>query len=412
MPAPRAVPLAWCNLTHDRVRFALFATGIAFAVVLMGVQMGIRNALIDGNCRIIDRMTVDLVLVHPYRASLIYREGVSRRTLDRTLGVPGVEGTYPFYIDYTITELASTADPKKESRNPSRTVRAVGYDPDAKLLDLAVGDDLLRRLYTPGTALFDVKAKPSHLHPGESVYGPVPPEPGVAWPVHTEFNGRSLTLVGGFELGTDFAADGTLVMDDDTFVRYVRQPIYPFSPDATADLGLIRVVPGADPVEVRDRLRTVLGATGRDRDVDVLTKAEFRDREAHFWLTMTPIGFVFAAGMALGFVVGTVICYQILASDVADHLGEYATLRAIGYSNRYLSGVVLQEAAILAVAGFVPGMLVTAAAYAVLGAVTGLPIYLTPSRAGWIFVATVVMCVASGLLALRKAQTVDPANVF
>jgi putative ABC transport system permease protein len=116
--------------------------------------------------------------------------------------------------------------------------------------------------------------------------------------------------------------------------------------------------------------------------------------------------------MVLGFVVGMVICYQILAGDVADHAAEYATLKAIGYPNRYLSGVVLQEALILAAAGFVPGMAVTFGIYLLLAELTGLPLRLTPGRFGLVLGLTVVMCVASGLLALRKVQTVDPAEVF
>ncbi len=412
MPAARPVPLAWRNLTHDRVRFALFALGIAFAVVLMAAQMGIRNALVDSNCRVIDVLAADVVVVHPHRAALFYREGVSRRRLDQASAVEGVAGVHPLYVDYQMTELTHPGDPRAGTRKPSRSVRVIGLDPGAGLLrvpELAPGSPGVAAIRTPGTALFDRLAKPDGA---DTVYGPVPVnEPG-RWDVPTELNGRRLTLVGGFDLGTDFAADGTLVMNEETFLNLVRAPIHPFSPAATADLGLVRVSNGADPIAVRDRLRLTLAAAGPDRDVDVLTLAEFRAREATFWLTMTPIGFAFNAGIALGFVVGLVICYQILASDVSDHLGEYATLRAIGYPNRFLTGVVLQEAVILAAAGFVPGMLVTAGVFAVLGAATGLPVELTPARVGWVFVATVAMCVGSGLLALRKAQTVDPANVF
>ena len=142
------------------------------------------------------------------------------------------------------------------------------------------------------------------------------------------------------------------------------------------------------------------------------TISEFRDREARYWLRVTPIGYAFGVGLILGFVVGFVICSQILSGDVADHLGEYATLRAIGYPGRYLSEVVITESLILALAGYLPGILITAGAYAALEGTTGLPLNLTVSRAGWLLFATVVMCIGSGLLALRKAQTVDPANVF
>ena len=144
----------------------------------------------------------------------------------------------------------------------------------------------------------------------------------------------------------------------------------------------------------------------------VLTKAEGVARERNFWWTSTPIGFAFGAGVVLGFVVGIVICYQILSSDVADHLAEYATLKAIGYPNRYLSLIVLQESFILAVAGFLPGMVVTYGAYAYLTAISSMPLTLTFGRAGLVLALTLLMCMASGLFALSKVKKVDPADVF
>jgi putative ABC transport system permease protein len=146
--------------------------------------------------------------------------------------------------------------------------------------------------------------------------------------------------------------------------------------------------------------------------VDVLTRPQIVAREKWFWWTNTPIGFAFGAGVVLGFVVGMVICYQILSSDIADHVAEYATLKAIGYPNRYLSLVVLQEALILAAAGYVPGVLVTLGTYAVLTDVTGMAMELSPGRAGLILALTVVMCAASAWLAVGKAKRVDPADVF
>jgi putative ABC transport system permease protein len=135
-------------------------------------------------------------------------------------------------------------------------------------------------------------------------------------------------------------------------------------------------------------------------------------RERQYWLDSTPIGYVFGFGMLLGFVVGMVICYQILSSDVADHVAEYATLKAIGYSNGYLSRLVLQQALLLAVAGYLPGLLVSLGLYRLMELTTDLPMRLTPGRAAWIFFLTVAMCAGSGLLALNKVKRVDPAEVF
>ena len=156
-------------------------------------------------------------------------------------------------------------------------------------------------------------------------------------------------------------------------------------------------------------LQTLYASGG---DVDVLTRDDIIAREKWFWWTNTPIGFAFGAGVLLGFVVGMVICYQILATDVADHLPEYATLKAIGYPNRYLSLVVLQEALILAAMGFAIGMPVTLGLYRLLTSITGLSMLMTPARAGLIVLLTFAMCAGSGLLAVRKVKKVDPADVF
>lgn len=405
MQQVRPVPLAWKNLTHDRVRFALFASGIGFAVVLMGVQLGIMNAMLDSNTVLLTTLDADIVLVNPTRPGLLFRQTFSRRRLDQAVGVPGVASAHAFYIDYELGRLRNTAA-NPAHRGPTRRLRVIGVDPAAHLLDLPNLDPgSWDRLMTPGTALYDRKSRPAPdpRVPGETVFGKL--ENGRK----TELSGREITLVGGFELGFDFGTDGTLVISDRTFSRDLRQPYYPLSPLAEVDLGLIRVKPGADVAAVQTRLRNEIG---REGDVDVLTKTETITRERSFWWTSTPIGFAFGAGVVLGFVVGVVICYQILSSDVADHFAEYATLKAIGYPNRYLSLVVLQEAMILAAAGFIPGMAVIYGAYRYLTAISAMPLHLTPTRIGLVLALTVVMCVASALFAVGKVKKVDPADVF
>jgi putative ABC transport system permease protein len=391
------------------VRFALFAAGIGFAVVLMGVQLGIMNAMLDSNTVLLARLDADLVLVNPTRKSLLFREGVNRRRAEQARDAAGVAGVEPVYVDYHLGMLRHTAA-EAGGRTQSRRVRVVGVDPDAGVLRFpGVPAADWEKLRVPGTALYDRKSRPHpdpRKHPGESVFGKL--EDGV----RTELSGRDLTLVGGgFDLGFDFGADGTLVVSDRTFAGWVRGPYTApgVDPLAEVDLVAVRLAPGADPEAARAELRAKFAADG---DVDVLTRAEVIGREKWFWWTNTPIGFAFGAGVLLGFVVGTVICYQILTGDVADHAAEYATLKAIGYPNRYLSLVVLQEALILAAAGFVPGVLVTLGAYAVLSGVTGLPLVLTPARAGLVLALTLAMCVASAWLAVGKVKKVDPADVF
>lgn len=399
------VPLAWRNLSHDPVRFALFASGIAFAVVLMGVQLGIMNAMLDSNTAILRAMRCDLILVNPNRSSLMFRAGVSRREGEHAREVPGVRDVVPVYLEYQTAKLRHTAsDPTRRGAN--RRLRVIGIDPASGLFDLpGVTPEQWAELNTPGAALYDRMSRrhpDQRNYPGETVFGKFAPG------VRTELAGREITLVGGFDMGFDFGTDGSLIVSDRTFGKWVREPTDPFNSLAEIDLGAVRLQPGADPKAVQ----AALWAKYPQGNVLVLTRDEMVWREKMFWWANTPIGFAFGAGVVLGFVVGMVICYQILASEVADHLPEYATLKAVGYTNRYLSWVVLQESLILAAAGFVPGMAVTYGTYVVLSDLTGLPMLLTPGRFALILVLTVVMCAASGLLAVRNVKKVDPADVF
>jgi putative ABC transport system permease protein len=174
-----------------------------------------------------------------------------------------------------------------------------------------------------------------------------------------------------------------------------------------ASLGLVQLASGADLIEVQEKIRR-----GLPNDVNVMTKAEFKQMEADYWAFSTPIGYVLTFGVTMGFVVGVIIVYQILFSDVQDHLKEYATLKAMGYSNGYLGRVVMQEAIILAFLGFIPGMLLTIQLFKQAGAATNLPLIMTLDIAGGVLGLTILMCIASGMIAVRKLKSADPAEVF
>src|SRR5688500_15838003 len=185
MPPP--VPLAWRNLAHDKVRFALFASGIGFAVVLMGVQYGIMNAMLDSNTVLIQRLKCELVLVNPNKASLLFRESISLRRIEQAKGVAGVRAVVPVYLEYQTAALRHTAT-DSGARTHTRRIRVIGVDPAADILDLPeVSAKELDALKTPGTALYDRKSRPhpdQANHPGESVFGKL--EPGA----RTELAGR------------------------------------------------------------------------------------------------------------------------------------------------------------------------------------------------------------------------------
>jgi putative ABC transport system permease protein len=176
---------------------------------------------------------------------------------------------------------------------------------------------------------------------------------------------------------------------------------------SNTDLVAIRLAPGADVAAAQARLREIL-----PRDVVVLTQAELVAWERRYWEEATPIGFIFGFGSVMGLIVGMVIVYQILFSDIANHLREYATLKAIGYSNGHLARVVLGAALLLAVLGFIPGALLSAYLYQVVGEATFLPLAMDLERLLGVFGMIFTMCAAAGLLAMRKLRDANPADMF
>ena len=211
-----------------------------------------------------------------------------------------------------------------------------------------------------------------------------------------------MEVVGLIEIGPSFGADGNVVLSEVNFRRVVKERLV-----AAVDLVAIRLRAGTDLRTAQARLREVLPA-----DVAVLKGPDLVKHEREYWENATPIGFIFAFGSLMGLIVGMVIVYQILFSDIASHLKEYATLKAMGYSNFYLGRAVLSSALTLAALGFVPGFALSAVLYDMVGKGTFLPLGMTLPRALTVFAAIFTMCSLAGLLAMRKLRDANPADMF
>ena len=398
---PKHVPLAWKNITHNRRRLALALAGVGFAVLLMCMQIGFRNALFDSTVELLEKLNADLIVT----SKMLYALGVSdqfaRRRLDQIAACPGVEAAWPLYIetrravlDVPVRDLAGNPLPidVKEPPQPGvgHLIRVLAIEPDDPVFGLPEAER--RKLLTVGNVLFDEKSKPEYGH--------------IEQGTKTDLAGRTVTVVGFFALGTDFANDGNLLTSAQTLDKIFYAPLRT-SGLGRVDVGVIKLVDPDQAEQVKAQLIERL-----PDDVDVFTKEEMIDREKSFWQNSTPIGFVFLLGTLMGFAVGTIICYQILYSDIDDHMREFATLKAMGYPNRYFFGVVLQEALFLGGLGFLPGIAVSWLCYWWLARLTGLLLDLTPARAAFILLLTLAMCATSGALAVRKIFTVDPAELF
>ena len=384
-------PLALLNLIHDRKKFLTSMAGVAFAVLLMFLFTGFKNALYDSQTQLLEKLNGEIVIINRLKENMFVPRAFARRRLYQAQAFDGVDGAYALYL--------SDARWKNPDTRKSRPVRVIAYNPSEPVL--AIPEVLAREqdLKLPNTAMIDSRSR--------AELGPL--ETGVI----TELADREIRIVGTFSLGTDFASgNGNLIMSDQNFLRFFanRGPEEEERSFATVDIGLLRVAPSANI----DALVQAL-SEGLPKDVLVLPMdgpTGFIARERTYWEVNTTIGFIFSLLTTMGFVVGIILVYQILYTDVADHWSEYATLKAIGYNNAYLFGVVIQEAIILSVLGFIPGLLISALFYNLGAGVTGLLFKMTLERIANIYILTLVMCLISGAVAVRKVQHTDPAEVF
>lgn len=379
-------PLGWLQLSHDKGRMAVAIAGIAFADVLMFMQLGFQNALYSSNTRLHQTLQTDLVLMNPQGRNLLNLSSIPRRRLYQAMNVPGVKSADPLYV-----KLANWKVP--ETRRET-SIMVLGFNPDRPAFTLPEVNQKLNSIKLPDTVLFDRASRGDYQAAIAQI------SQGKA--VKTEIDRRTITIEGLFTIGASFAADGALITSDQNYLR-----LFPKQDAASVNAGLIELQPGADLVEVQQVLKAHLPS-----DVKVLTKQEFIEFEKNYWAKNTAIGFVFNLGVAMGFVVGVIIVYQVLSTDVSDHMGEYATFKAMGYRNVYLLGIVFEEALILSVLGFLPGVGVSIGLYHLTRNATNLPLYMTILRALAVLILNMVMCSISGAIATRKLQAADPADMF
>ena len=378
-------PLAWKSFTHDKMKFASSVGGVAFAVVLMFVEMGFLNGLFDSHTRVVELLDADLLMVNVDKLAVIPKLSFARRDLWEARAVQGVASVAAVRLD----EMRSMfKDLGGHHDYPMLVYGCDAADPPFRLPGLK---EAAARLTELDSVLLDGLSK--------DLYGDLSPGHDV------EIAGRRLHVVGNFALGPDFRADGNAIVSERTFLDMYAGPR-----GAEAELiefGLIRLAPGADRDAVQRAIRAHVSPA-----VSVLRPEEFSSRVRYFWGQSKPVGFVFGLGLAVGFLIGLTICYQILYVDICDHLPQYATLKAIGYDNAYLLSVVLKQALYLAVMGFIAGLGVSRAVYATVEFYTKVPMFFTPLRVGGVGVLTLVMCLVSGLIAIGKALDADPAEVF
>lgn len=393
-------PLVALNLLHQPVRTSVAILGVAFAILLVFMQLGFYGTAELSATTVYDALDFDLLFRSRDYLCLTSARTFPRHRLQEALGLADVASAAPVYIDWQLWR-----DPQgtkyygdTKDRNYRRAILVLAFNLKDSIFNPAPlhGEtptpEAVRKLSAPNTVLVDTYTR---RYFGKHNIG-----------TQTELNGVAITVAGLFTIGPGLGADGLVLTSDRTYARLAGS--------AALDrptLGLIKLKSGAgDPAAVKEQLQNYLySARG---EVEILTRAEVEQKERDYWLKRTPVGVIFKMGVVVACMVGLVFVYQVIATDITDHRAEYATLKAMGYSSLYLSGVVLSQAVTFAVLGYVPGLLVAQLLYWLGRRYEQILLFPTWERAAGVLLLSIAMCSLSGLLAIHKVKAADPADLF
>jgi len=380
----RPVPFSIQLVSHKKTRTAVAAAGIGFAILVMFVQLGFYGAVLNTALAVSGRFDADIVLISPRFAYLGATGTIPASRLYQAQTQPEVIGTTPVYFRY-----ANWRDPVNGA---NCRLFAIGFpiaaDTDTSPLILPGVTEQLEALKPTSTVLLDRMTRDK--------CGPRDPDGKV------EVRNQSAQVVGDFKLGVGFLAAGAMLMSDDTFSRFFAN-----HPLNSPHLGLVRLAPGSDVDQVAEALKQTL-----PKDVRVITQSELNDLQTQHWVENTAVGDIFGMGTLAGFLVGLVVLFQILSTDIRNHLPLYATLRAMGYSQKQLIRYIIEQAWIYALLGFGPALFLSLVAFPLIQGITDLPIYMTPSLVLGILALSLIMCSLSALISARRLQRADPAELF
>lgn len=380
------LPIGWLQLIHNRMRLLAAIAGVAFANILIFMQLGFLGALTESTVIPYQLMNADILIYSPETNTLADAGTIPRQRMFQAQSITGVISTTSVYI--------GTLQWDREDGG-SNSLRVFGIDPDADALSISAIKEFSNRLRLEDIGLIDEGTRSVPKEIFASIKS--------GKPVSFEVGGRTLTLEGSFFAGAGFDSDGHLVISDQTFLR-----LFSHRSAGAPNYIFVKTVPSIHPSILVENIRAVLPA----QDSVVRTLAQAAKRDGDYQLTQKPVGIIFGFGVILGIFVGIIIVYQVLSTDVADHLSEYATFKAIGYKQNFFLSIFFEEAIILALLGFVPGIILSLGLYKAAAVATGLPIIMTFSRSIFVLLGVIIMCTLSGAIATRRLAGADPADLF
>lgn len=377
------VPVAFLQLKKHPRRLAIAIAGIAMSAMGILCQMGFEDSLFRSATRLFQEFDAELVVISPQYQFMVLPEQFSERRLYQAMAVAGVRS-------FSSVRLG-VAPFKNPVTHISRNVYVVGISRDASVFANPEWAREARTLQDPDEVLFDSRSRPE--------FGPIG-RLFAAAPVRTEIANQRVRIAGLFEMGASFSADGTVITTDEGFAR-----LFPQRGARLVDIGLIHLLPGAAVPEVLAKLRSAL-----PNDVVVMSHEELNEREQKYWRSTTPAGFIFKTVLIVSLIVGCVSVYQILSSDVAENLRQYATLKAIGYPDSYFLQLTFEKAWLLTSLAYPVGFLLALSIYLCATHLTLVPLVMTTTRATGVY--ALVPAAGAGVLAMDRLRRCDLSELL
>ncbi|MEM7726443.1 MAG: ABC transporter permease DevC [Cyanobacteria bacterium P01_A01_bin.45] len=388
------IPVAWLQLIRNKARTLVAISGIAFLVILMFMQLGFQDALYSSATQVHHNLRGDLFLVSSQYKSLTASQSFFRNRLYQALGFEGVETVCPMYLGF--------AKFKNPQTGQKYSIYVIGFEPGKPVMDIPEVKQNIDKIKIPDVVLFDRNSRPEFGKVAQRFEEDKTEQIIEIFPFDS-LKGYRVRVGGLFSLGPSFGVDGNLIVSDSTFFR-----IFPTGRSAEMiDVGVIDLKEGANSQKILEGLRANL-----PNDINIFTKEGFITYEKEYWATRTPIGFILSLMLTMASVVGIVIVYQILYSNISTQITAYATLKAIGYENKYLLMVVFQQAFILAILGYIPGAAISVGLYDFAMESTKLPIMMSFHNSVIVLISIILMCITSGVLTIGQLRSTDPADIF
>jgi putative ABC transport system permease protein len=389
-------PIAWLQLKYQRTQTISGIIGIICITSILFLQVGLRNSFLEGVLQIPFNLNADILLVNSVSSSILQPVSFSSRHLYQSLADEHVAAVMPFYI---------TGTKWKDAQHRLHRIRVniIGIPTNNLALNLKGVAEHLNQIQPNESALFDRISRHEFKPIIEEFIARNHAIVEIQTASAKEF--ERLNVTGLFELGVNNAYDATFIVNETTFIKL-------FARDKDKiDVGLIQLKSGHNSPEI---IRQVVENLKNNlpQNIHVFSKSDLIKNERIFHESNSPIGFVFTFMMMVTILISIFILYQILYVKIANNLGNYATLKAIGFSHISLVMIVIQESLILGVAGYIPGVIVSSLAFAYLADATKLLIQMEPLTAAMIFGLICLICLLSAVISLIKLQEADPIEIF